>query len=268
MNTIISFVKRHPVATMIALVCVAWLLIFPLASVDAMLPVFLLTFVPAPAALLVAALSEGRAGAKDLVRRVTMWRVGLAWYAIALGLPMLVGLLAVDVAALLGAPGATQIGAFTPIHLMMPAFALGEELGWRGYLLPRFLARHSTLRATLILAAIWMGFHLPLYTPGHIWHGLPPSQALVILPYAILLSWAFVHTRGSVLIASLFHGGMNIASTIFYRGMEPAMASWMMAILFSIVALIVVIVAGPNLSRRGVSSGSEAIHESARMHAN
>ncbi len=76
MKTIASFVKRHPLVVFVALTFAPWPFIFLLASIDPMLPVFLLTFVPAPAAMLIVALTEGRAGLKALLQRAAIWRVG------------------------------------------------------------------------------------------------------------------------------------------------------------------------------------------------
>ncbi len=162
---------------------------------------------------------------------------------------MVVGLIAVGIGVLLGVPTATQIRSFTPIFLIMPVFALGEELGWRGYLLPRLMERRSALAATLIVIAIWGAWHAPLYLPGHIWFGLPIAQILAIPPYAILLTWVYQHTKGSVLIAALFHGAMNVASMTFYAGLGN-LGLWLLATLFGLAALAAIILTGPNLARQ------------------
>lgn len=249
MATVTASIKRHPLVVFVALTFAPWPFIFPLASVDPMLPVFLLTFVPAPAAMLVVALTEGRAGLKALLQRAAIWRVGLNGYAAAIGLPMAIGLIAVGIGVLLGVPTATQIRSFTPIFLIMPVFALGEELGWRGYLLPRLMERRSALAATLIVIAIWGAWHAPLYLSGHIWFGLPIAQILAIPPYAILLTWVYQHTKGSVLIAALLHGAMNVASMTFYAGLGN-LGLWLLATLFGLAALAVIWLTGPNLVRQ------------------
>lgn len=97
---------------------------------------------------------------------------------------------------------------------------MGEELGWRGFALPRLQARMSALSASLILGLLWALWHLPLYlTAGH-----PLSEVffgwflLSILADAILFTWIFNNTRGSLLVVLLFHAsiatsGLFLAST-------------------------------------------------------
>src|SRR3712207_6537622 len=89
---------------------------------------------------------------------------------------------------------------------------MGEELGWRGYALPRLLARRSALAASLILGLLWGLWHLPtFYVLGAPQHGLPISAFLLLtMAYSVLFTWIYLHTRGSVLIATLFHSAINL----------------------------------------------------------
>jgi membrane protease YdiL (CAAX protease family) len=183
---------------------------------------------PALAAILVTAAVSGRSGLRALGRRLVLWRVGLQWYTVALLLPaaMMLGGLAVHL--LLG--GATPSAAHPPtmpldlpgplwqqILLLMLIFTLGfdglgEEVGWRGYALPQLLQRHSALAASLILGALWALWHLPYaLTVGSAMSTSPfITQVPGILANAILYTWLFNHTRGSLLLAILFHAANNV----------------------------------------------------------
>ena len=69
--------------------------------------------------------------------------------------------------------------------------------------------------------------------------------------YSILLSWVFLHTRGSVLIATLFHGAINVSQGYFLAGTHPASRYWWLALAYGAAALIsAAVVLGPGLSRR------------------
>jgi membrane protease YdiL (CAAX protease family) len=88
----------------------------------------------------------------------------------------------------------------------------GEELGWRGYALPRLQAERSALTASLIVGAMWALFHLPLFFD----RGMadfrrmpPPSYLLLAMAWSIIFTWVFNNTRGSVLLAMLLHAASN-----------------------------------------------------------
>ena len=82
---------------------------------------------------------------------------------------------------------------------------VGEELGWRGYALPRLLERFSPLVASLILGVIWWLWHLPTFFIAGTPQFRQPVVAFLIMTtaYSILMTWIFLHTHGSVLIATL-----------------------------------------------------------------
>ena len=106
------------------------------------------TWIPALVALGCAAVLYGRAGVRDLGRRLLLWRVSWWWYPVVLLGPLVFAMTVAGIAVLLGEPwDAARPPALT---LSIPALALtllilaltdglGEELGWRGYLLPRLL---------------------------------------------------------------------------------------------------------------------------------
>ena len=58
------------------------------------------------------------------------------------------------------------VGALTGGIINLP-FALGEELGWRGYLLPHLCQSMSIHRAILFSGAIWGLWHAPMIAMGH-----------------------------------------------------------------------------------------------------
>jgi membrane protease YdiL (CAAX protease family) len=141
---------------------------------------------------------------------------------------------------------------FLPLFLLILTLTdgLGEELAWRGFALPRLLTHHNALVASLILGVIWALWHLPLFwTEGATMYQQPIWLFLMdIMATSVLFTWVFLHTRGSVLIAMLFHGATNlflvspdVASTGDLGLPVLAMvAKW-------VLVAIVLLVAGPSL---------------------
>ena len=95
-----------------------------------------------------------------------------------------------------------------PLVVILPAFA--EEIGWRGYALPRTMTVMSPLRAAIVLGIPWSLIHIPLYLPGQMNGGSAVWSMLTqIISYSIILTWLYVGTGGSVLMTGLFHTLLN-----------------------------------------------------------
>ena len=91
---------------------------------------------------------------------------------------------------------------------------VGEETGWRGYLLPELQRRFSPLISTLILGLIWSLWHSPLYFIGlYDFPGNRLVNALMYIPFAIAFSfqftWIFNRTGGVLSLALLLHASSN-----------------------------------------------------------
>jgi CAAX protease family protein len=209
-----------------------------LAPVAPMLP-FLGALSPGVAAVVVSGLSEGEAGIRALRRRLVEWRVGIQWYLAALGLPVVEGLLAIVIATALGSAMARRIGPLIPEMWVMYVFAACEELGWRGYALPRLLAQHKPVTASLILGTVHAAWHAPLFLAGQ------PLASMPVAPYwawvasqSILMTWILRRARGSVLMAALLHGTSNL-TLLVYQGIDRAWTPWLRASIAIAMALTV-----------------------------
>jgi membrane protease YdiL (CAAX protease family) len=180
------------------------------------------------------------------------WRVGARWYAVALGLPIVLALTTGGLNLLLGAQTSVNFGGLSVLNFVVFALIVGEELGWRGYALPRLLAERSALAASLILGALWSVWHLPtFFVPGAPQYGLPFSAfVLLTMAYSVVIGWVYVHSRGSVLIASLMHGAINLSQGFFLGGVDPASEYWLLAGVYGATALGVALAFGANLSRK------------------
>src|SRR3712207_5195967 len=256
MRAITASVRRHPLIVFFVLSYALTWPVIPLVSVSPLLG-FPALFGPALAAIIVSALTDGKPGLTDLLGRLTRWRVGARWYAVALGLPVVLALTAAGLHALLGARTSFDLGGLSILNFVVFGLIVGEELGWRGYALPRLLAGRSALAASLVLGALWGAWHLPtFFVPGAPQYGLPFSAfVLLTMAYSVLIGWVYIHTEGSVLIATLLHGAINLSQGFFLGGMDPAREYWLLAIVYVLAALAVVLAFGPKLSRQAAARG-------------
>jgi membrane protease YdiL (CAAX protease family) len=201
-------------------------------------PIFVVAVAaPTIAATLITFVLGRWAGLRDLYARLLRWRFGLQWYALVL---VGVAVLAYLVSRVAGAP--SQVDLSTPLLVLnfllgqLILGPLGEELGWRGFALPRLLRRFSPLVASLILGLIWGVWHLPSFFVSTL------VQSSLIIPVflagavcmAILATWLYLHTGGSVLVSVLFHLAVNASMAAFGTSF-----TWFMAALATCAVLVV-----------------------------
>jgi membrane protease YdiL (CAAX protease family) len=252
MNANTSFIKRHSLVLFFVL---AYALSWGNVVLVATLPNFPFLFPLGPllAALIMAGLTGGM---KDLVSRCLRWRVGLQWYAAALLVGAGIGLIAVYLNVLLGAPAPTAalLGPWYGLFLLFPGAVLdaplGEEPGWRGFALPRFSANRSPLANSLILGVLLVGWHAPLvvFEPA-----LAAPYLIGALASAVVTNWVYYNTRGSALMAMLYHSAANTVGIFFspmFSGPDMVRYYWLLAGVTWLAAVVVVLATGPTLQRR------------------
>jgi membrane protease YdiL (CAAX protease family) len=172
---------------------------------------------PTISATTLALVLEGRSGLVRLYTRLVRWRFGMQWYALVLiGLPVLGWL----VTRFTGSSPLKDTSTPTLLLMLLVNLLitgpLGEELGWRGYALPRLLKRFSPFRTSLILGIIWGIWHLPsFYISAMVQARLSlPLFLLNAVCLSFLASWLFMNTGGSVLITILLHYIANFCVSV------------------------------------------------------
>src|SRR5215218_4011409 len=225
----ISLVKRHPIITFFVLTyAIGWGLI-PFWTFQAGSPFI--------AALIVIPLTQGLSGLKELGLRMIRWRVRWYWYVVPIGLPLVVSLtyVGLNVAGGAGVPSLTFTSLTTflmlfAIRLVNPADGpLGEHPGWNGIALPGLQADRSPLLATMILAPLVAGWHLPLFflEEGGLQPPILVGGLVTTMAVTFWYAWLFNHTRGSVLMVVVAHsveGSIQFAQGWIYMGVWVAVA--------------------------------------------
>ena len=237
LNPITSSIKRHPlIAYFILAYALAWMLI-PLMSISLAFG-FLALFGPAFSAILITRLTEGPVGLRELWRRALLWKAGLLSYAFAILFPPVLILIQMGIAYLLGTP----VTFFTNgmVGLATAILFIGEELGWRGYALPKLLAQRTPITASLILGVLWALWHLPNFifpVAGVPALGPFPVVAVWIMAQTFLVTWLYINSKGSILIATLFHASINAFT---FNGLDTT-EKWLLQALIWIIAAVVVV---------------------------
>ena len=173
------------------------------------------TFAPALMALAVTARDEGRRGVRVLLRRMIQWQVGWRWYLFAVAYMPAVKLSVALIYRLM--TGAWPRFGTDSWYIIVPAIIIstpvqaGEEIGWRGYALPRLAGRFGFARASLLLGLIWACWHLPLFfVPGADKYGQSfPIWTLQVVALSVAITWLYAGAGGSLLLTMLMHSAVN-----------------------------------------------------------
>lgn len=225
---------------------VVWFIVLAFAFTWALLPfagssmtVSLLALCGPAAAAAVVAIRLGPAPRQDLRDRILRWRVPIRWYAVALLVPIAASALARGIEVLLGAPASIHFMSITALQALVFVLVAGEEIGWRGFLLPRFLDRLGPWTASLVIGAIWALWHLPLFSmPAMPQYGSPfPAFVIYTVALSVLLTRLSLVTHGSVMLATLFHGAVNTFG-FANGGATPFQRGWANAMAYGLVALV------------------------------
>lgn len=130
-------------------------------------------------------------------------------------------------------------------------FGFGEEVGWRGFALPRLQNKMNALAASIALTVFWALWHLPLffYRPGYTTMGLAGISGWLfsLLTGSILLTWFYNSSKASILICAIFHSTIDIAFTAAIAGKNIVNC---MGILITVWGILTIIVFKPkNLAK-------------------
>ena len=233
------------------------------------------------AAVIMTGLTLGKEGVVSLLKRYLQWRVGWKWYLAAFGLVPVLWIAGVYLyAALTGvSPDFSTVVAYKIFgkSANLPLFVLpfflvdlisnGEEIGWRGYVLPRLQTKYNALTSTMILGVVWAFWHLPKFLTSFniiffAWFSLH------VMAFAVILTWLYNNTKGSLLLVAIAHAASNTVGNfvpVANTASDENMGAYITIVLLEIAAAVVVtVISGPaRLSRTEPKQIQELSHEQA-----
>ena len=229
-KSISEWIKNNPIPAFFMLTfIIAWCIWLPIGFLAP--EYFLLVIIPgawAPtiASVLITWLADGKDGVRQFLRRVVHWRVAIQWYLVTLFGIAVIAFAAQGLNIWLfdGAPvmlnlpvGIPEDGLLIalPIIFFVNIFfggPLAEDIGWRGYALPKLRQKMNAFSASLVIGVVWVVWHLPFFwipEGRNAVGGIPlPWFALMTTAWSVLFAWVYVNTE-SILMPILFHAAVN-----------------------------------------------------------
>ena len=207
----------------------------------------LLPFGPLIAAAVVAAMS-GRL--RELFGQLGRWRAAPRWYLAAVLVPVGVTALAAVVTVAAGGsasagpglPGWAQVAAtFLSTVLLVGLF---EEVGWRGFALPRLQQRMSGLRAALLLGVIWAAWHLPELVSDPTGQRPVIQFVIFVVAQSVFLSWLYNGSAAGLPLVIISHATVDTVARFVlppFAARSPQLIWWTLAALWVVTAVIVAV---------------------------
>ena len=214
--------------------------------------VFLLgVFMPGIVAVAETGRIHGGAGVRSLLGRILKARVPLRFFVVAAGYFAAVKL----AVALLHrvVTGTWPTFSAVPWYVMAASLLVstwtqaGEEIGWRGYALPRMSDRFGLAGASVLLGVIWALWHLPhffFFPQGDTFGQSFPVWLLQVTAISVALAWLYWRTGGSLLLVMLMHAGVNntnwvpsgVAGATNPLALSTSLVAWLTAGVLWVVA--------------------------------
>lgn len=219
-------------------------------------------FSPLIAALVVTAATEGKAGLKALWKRFWNRDLSLKWFLVILLFNPMVRLIANLISRAAGGehyPFLEQPNIF-PLLISGLIIGIQEEVGWRGYALPRFQARWGALTSSIILGVIWAPYHIGNWLIGERMDSFLEFSLWIIL-ISIFTTWIFNNSNGSILAAVLFHAVVTNGIT------GCCGVPWAMELLLGIYLVAAIIIVAVFDPKNLVRQKREDVVEQDKVHA-
>lgn len=234
----LSFIKRHPVWSFLILnYLISWSFLYPcyrlIENNDSIPPLAFIGMIgaygPSIAAIIIQYIIDKKR-LKALLRSLIKFKVGYKIYLFVILVPLLLYALAYLISALnfdgnlrLNMTAGLSGIAFW-VLVALPFGPMGEELGWRGFMLPKLLEDHSVIKSTLLVGIAWGIWHLASFSfPGA---ALPiffevsawTIGLFILNTIALSMVYTYVHlkTKGSVFLAIVLHAFFNAAANIVF----------------------------------------------------
>lgn len=179
---------------------------------------------PALAALIVVGITSGKTGIFSLFKKVSVKNSSAKWVFAAVVIPVVcctlayIALMLTEYRQLTMPTFTRSIGIYVVCFFATLFGSYGEEIGWRGFLLPQFNKKYSLFISSVFIGLFWAFWHINLIPLGLLTFGL---YMLCLISFSFLITWLCYKTKNNIFVAIIFHTIINMCSLLFFENVLP-----------------------------------------------
>ncbi|MBF0577579.1 CPBP family intramembrane glutamic endopeptidase [Dysgonomonas sp. GY617] len=174
---------------------------------------------PALYAIIIVIVVKGKTGLLELFKRLYFRKEFVKWNIVALVLPISVCWLSYIMFSYIEYKQIVPFGINHTLqdYCLMLLFvilgSIGEEIGWRGFLLPQLHKTHSLFVSSVIIGLLWGVWHLNIQLVFLVFI----TYLGLVLMFSFITSWLYEKTNGNIISCIILHSTINICSTLFFE---------------------------------------------------
>ena len=182
---------------------------------------------PALAAFFVVGIIGGKAGIFSLWKKTSIKKSSIKWGLVAVVIPVAccvaayIALTFIEFGKFSMPTFTRSVGNYTICFFATLFGSYGEEIGWRGFLLPQFNKKYSLFVSGVFVGLFWAFWHINLIQFGFLTFGL---FILSVICFSLIISWLCSKTKTDIFVAIIFHTIVNMCSLVFFENVLPDMS--------------------------------------------
>lgn len=174
---------------------------------------------PAFFAIWMTYLINGKIGLKKLLYKMAFNKTDIKWYILAFTIPFVVCGISFLIISFIKHQGFLfptlhhSLGMYSLYLLLIILGSIGEEIGWRGFMLPILLRKHSYLISSVLIGVFWGIWHLRFQAGIFVFF----IYILLTTELSIIISWLYLKTKGNIVAAIIIHSSFNLCALLLFE---------------------------------------------------
>lgn len=255
--------RRIRVVHPVLIFCILNLLLSILAGLLLSFDYIPFQWLPGILAILLTILIRGKPDWYLLLKKMAIKTAHYKWYFISLVYPVIITLFAFCIGSCYingGISFPEQTHSIPQYLLFLLAIiwgSIGEELGWRGFMLPLLNKRNSLLKSSLIVGLFWGLCHMYFFSGIYVFL----IYFVLTCEFSLVISWIQSKVNGNIIPAIISHSSFNSCALFFFEGLFIEEDAYTLGLLYTVIVVLSIIPCLFIMKKEGILRTSQELKE-------